>query len=141
MAKSNNANERVARLRQDNAIAVPAPQAVYSEAPVRHRKVGKSGAVHIAGLAQGIRVNVLQVEPQTFVVSMRPEREIRELASTMPLAAQSKFAALADVIRGRSYPTTVVRERGTYVGRIAVPPITDEDIVNDSDDTRTRRVR
>jgi hypothetical protein len=140
--------DRIARLQQRNFLpATASPPAIYVRAPIsmKQRRVGKAGSVTIGGgLAQGVKVIVAEVDPQTYVVSARSEPEVRALAESLPRPAVSPFAALSESLKGRNhdiYNAPSPRPRGPFVGLSAVPEISDEDVLRGADVRRTRRTR
>jgi len=140
MSDLTESDRRMALLRQDNPLcAAGPPLAMYAAAPAKQRRVGKSGAVHISEFSKGSQVTVVQVEAQTVLVSLRPEREVRELAASIPTPTRSPFEALSSAIRGRTYPADPKRVRGAYIGSTSVAPLDAEDIQDSSE--RTSRVR
>ena len=132
---------RIARMRQDNSLASAPPPAIYANAPMKSRRVGKSGAVHIPELAHGVRVNYMQVDAETFVVSSRPESEVRAIASKMPTASPSPFAALSDSLRGRRFEFATSRDRVGFHGAPRVAEASDDDVLVAYDLRPSRRVR
>jgi hypothetical protein len=137
------ADDRVSRLRQENPLPATAlPPACYAAAAdVKLRRVGKSGAVHISGLPQGVNVKVLTVDQQTYMVSTRPEDEVREMAAKIPPVAMSPFAALSASLHGRKRNMETTRVRGEYTGLAIVPPISDEQVLARADVQRAKRQR
>ncbi len=128
--------------RQDNPVACP--PAIVEPTPatiVRSKKVGKSGAVYLSGLAVGTSVNVAILDSATYIVSSRPADELRALTARIPPAPASPFAALAKLVEGRRHDSVAPRIRSPYTGPDALG-------LEDSDDdeaglevSRSRRRR
>lgn len=135
---------RIARMRRQNPLPAAAPPALYAHAPImaKQRRVGKAGSVTIgAGLAQGVKVTVVELDRQTYIVSSRPMDEVQKIAAGMPRAAASPFAALSDSLKGRKHDLSGTRQRGPYAGPITMPSASDEDVLRNANVQRTRRVR
>jgi len=148
--------QRIARMRQHNFLPAAAPPpAIYQRAippaavaserltlAVKHRKVGKAGSVTIgSGLSPGIRVAVLELDRQTYVVSSRSEADLRKIVASVPRAVSSPFAILSESLRGRKHDLSGARPRGSYTGPVEMPIVSDEDVLRDANVQRTRRVR
>lgn len=134
---------RVTEIRRDNPVALP--PAHYQPAPHRisSHKVGKSGAIHIASLPRGANVNVVQVDEETFVVSSRPESDLRELAQNMPKTKASPFAKISLELRGlkHDFDQSQARIRRPYAGPLDLDIIDDETALAGADTSRSSRRR
>ena len=127
---------RISRLRQEKAV----PTAVAPPAsPVRHRRVGKAGAVHISGLRPGVTVKVISVDVGTYLVSVLPEQQVRELAASIPRGVGSPFAALSASLESRTLNFESPRVRGDYRSQESLPNLADSEILANADTRRTRR--
>lgn len=132
---------RLAGMRQDNPLVASAPPpAIRCDAPVKNRRVAKNGSIYIAEFEAGIRVNVLRVDPETVVVSSRPEIEVRAIAASIPQAAASPYAALSASLRGRKFELAATRKHSGFTELIRVPEGA-EDVVDQLGAQRTKRLR
>lgn len=137
-----NIAQRLVRMRQDNPLVASAPPpAIHADAPVKQRRVAKNGSIYISEFAFGVRVNVLRIDPETIVVSSRPEGEVRAIAASIPKGAASAFAALSASFRGRRFELATTRTHSEYTGPVRLPVVNDEDVLDQSDTERTHRVR
>jgi len=136
----------VKKVRRKNAIgalppAVASVSAAVSQFSMVQRKVTKNGAISIASLRQGSKVNVLQIDELTFIVSGRPEAEVQELAATLPVQAPSPFAALSEKLRGKPHSGDPMRIRHAFTGDIEVPSVDDETALAVANIRRAQRAR
>lgn len=135
------------RVRQKNAIGAAPPPAIvhpYSHADayaVIQRKVMTNGTISLSRLRQGSRVNVLQIDEQTFIVSSRPAHEVQQMAQQLPTPPQSPFAELSAQLRGQPHDAPEVRTRHEYTGPISVPSIVDDAALRRADLSKSQRSR
>lgn len=134
------------KVRRKNAIGAAPPPAIIEPAPherfaVIERTVTKNGAISIKGLRQGSKVNVLQIDDLTFMVSGRPPDEICRLAANIPVSAPSPFAAMSDQLRGQPHAVDATRLRHPFVGETVVPALSDDLALASGDLRRTQRLR
>jgi hypothetical protein len=134
-------NKRIARMRQDNSFATAPPAAIFADAPVKNRLVGKSGSLHIPELAKGVRVNYLQVNAETFVISSRSESELRTIAAGIPKESASPFASVSNMLRGRKFELATSRDHATFQGSVKVPAVNDDELLKSVEIEPARRVR
>jgi len=138
----------VKTIRQRNGIGTAPPPAITSPAPGAQgdyvfiqRKVQKGGTISLTRLTQGSRVNVVQLDDQTFVVSARPQSDVKKLLAHIPPSTPSPYAALSQQVQGRPHQVEEIRVRHGYSGPISFPEISDEVAMALSSVERTRRVR
>ncbi len=141
MDPSKTASTRIARMRQDNSLSSAPPPAIIAEAPVRNRLVGKSGSLHIPELAKGVRVNYLQVNSETFVVSLRSENELRTIAAGIPKDSVSPFASVSNMLRGKKFELATSRSHAAFEGFVNVPQVNDDDLLDSTEVPPARRMR
>jgi hypothetical protein len=142
MAPKDKRPRNAAATRQDNPVMDCPPALIRptnAAISVRPKRVGKSGAVYLSGLAEGTNVNVAALDSETYIVSSRPADELRILTANLPAAPVSPFAALSASISGRKHTAISPRVRGPYTGPIVLA-ITDGDEV-ELELARTKRRR
>lgn len=82
------------------------------------RRVGKSGAVCISGLAQGTRVHVAHVRPGVYLVSPLPEDDVRRIIAQIPQPPQSPYSALIHDLADRKRTPEPKRKHNAFTGEI-----------------------
>jgi hypothetical protein len=96
---------------------------------VLDRRVGKSGAVCIAGLEQGTNVRVAQVRPGVYLVSPLPLREFEQIVEQMPQPAPSPFSALIAEFGARVRTAAPKRSRHGFTGIVEMPTEEEEAVL------------
>lgn len=127
------------RIKKENPIAAAPPPIV--ERVVVTRKVQKGGTVSIRSLRQGTRVNLLQIDEQTFLVSGLPATELHELAGQFPLPMSSPYAALSARIRGKLNAIDETRVRTNTTPELDFQPLPDEKVLSIASLQRPSRKR
>lgn len=127
-------------VKKENPIASAPPPIV--ERSIVTRRVQKGGAVSISqSLRQGTRVNLLQIDEQTFIVSGLPATELHELAGQFPSPASSPYAALSARIRGNLNTIQETRVRRDAPSESDFQPLSDENVLRSANLQRTSRKR
>jgi hypothetical protein len=126
-------------VKKDHPIATPPPP--FVERAIFSRKVQKGGGISIRQLRQGTKVNLVQVDELTFLVSGRPPSEVQELVDRLPAAAASPYAALSAATRGVPNLGTNQRVRANLSEEVTVKPIDEEAPQRGANLQRTTRSR
>jgi hypothetical protein len=91
------------------------------ETEILNRRVGKSGAVCIAGLERGSSVRVAQVRPGVYLVSQLPLKEFEHIVGQLPQPEQSPFSALIAEFGTRTRVVPSRRSRHEFTGIVEMP--------------------